>query len=55
MIGPMSSIAWVVARCAKGASCPWWDSDAGPSLLVIIGGALVLVAFVLFVNWIRSR
>lgn len=55
MAETISSTAWVVASCAKGASCPWWTSDAGPSLPFIIGGALVLVALVFFLNWIRSR
>jgi hypothetical protein len=55
MTGPISSIAWVVARCAPGASCPWWTSDTFPSPLFTSVGIIILAALVLFLNWVRRR
>ncbi len=47
MSGPIASIVWVVAYCGPTNSCPWWDSDAGPSWLFIIG-CLIAFAVVIF-------
>jgi hypothetical protein len=33
----------VTASCAKGASCPWWTSDMGPSPQFIWGVFLGLI------------
>jgi hypothetical protein len=44
---PLVSIVSVVAICEPTASCPWWDSDNGPSWLFIIG-CLIAFAVVIF-------
>jgi hypothetical protein len=44
---PLASSVSVVASCGPTASCPWWDSDAGPTWLFIIG-CLIAFAVVIF-------
>ncbi len=44
---PLISIVSVVASCESSTSCPWWDSDNGPSWLFIIG-CLIAFAVVIF-------
>jgi hypothetical protein len=43
---PLVSIVSVVASCVRIDSCPWWNDDAGPSWLFIIGFLIVIAALV---------
>lgn len=54
-IDPNLATALVAASCAKGASCPWWTSDAGPSPLFIVGIFLGLIGIAVLVNFLRSK
>jgi hypothetical protein len=45
----------VTASCAKGASCPWWTSDMGPSPQFIWGVFLGLIGLAILVNFLRSK
>ena len=46
----LASIVSVVASCGPTASCPWWDSDSGPSWLFIIGFLIVIATLVVLFN-----
>lgn len=52
---PNFSAILVLAHCAKGASCPWWTTDAGPSPLFIWGVFLGLIGLAVLVNFLRSK
>jgi len=52
---PNFSAILVLGSCAKGTSCPWWTTDAGPSPLFIWGVFLGLIGLAVLVNFLHSR
>jgi len=53
MAGPIAT--WVVASRGPTASCRWWDSDAGPSWLFIIGCIIAFVVLIVLFNRFGDR
>lgn len=49
------SLILVITSCAKGASCPWWTSDVGPSPLFTCGVFLGLFGLVFLANFLRRH